>query len=79
MDMGRIVSITEANQNFSKVAKMCKEQGELYIFKNNKPCFVLRDATLEDDDVKLTDNEKVEVIGRRILKKYRKAFEELAK
>lgn len=79
MDKNRIVSITEANQNFSKVAKMCREQGELYIFKNNKPCFILKDADIENDDVKLTDNEKVEIVGRRILKRYHKAFEELAK
>lgn len=29
--------------------------------------------------IKLTDNEKIDIVANRILKKYRRAFEELAK
>ena len=32
-----IVSITEANQNFSRVARIVDEQGSAVILKNNVP------------------------------------------
>ena len=39
----QIVSMTEANQNFSKVVKQTEREGCIVIFKNNKPKFVLMD------------------------------------
>ncbi len=39
----QIVPITEANQNFSKVVRLCEEWGCVIIFKNNKPKLVLLD------------------------------------
>ena len=38
-----IVSMTEANQNFTKVAKVAEKHGEAVVFKNNKPKFLLVD------------------------------------
>lgn len=74
----RIVSISEANQNFSKIAKMAEKYKELYIFKNNKPKYKLID--IEDDtSIEMTDDEKIDFVAARILKLYRPAFEELAK
>ena len=73
-----IVSISEANQNFSKVAKMVEKHGEIYIFKNNKPKYKLID--LENDvTIEMTDDEKIDFVAARILKEHRKVFEELAK
>ena len=81
--MGRIgerfVSITDANQNFSKVAKKCKELGELIILKNNKMEFSLKSLDSNFDEMEITDEEKFEIASKRVLKKYHKAFEELAK
>lgn len=36
-----LVSITEANQNFSKVARLVDEQGSAVILKNNNPKYVI--------------------------------------
>ena len=36
-----LISITKANQNFSEVARKCKELGKVYILKNNKIAFCL--------------------------------------
>ena len=36
-----LVSITEANQNFSRVARMVDENGAAVILKNNVPRYVL--------------------------------------
>ena len=74
----QIVSISEANQNFSRVARMAERQGELYIFKNNKPKFKLVDIE-QDSTIDMTDDEKIDFVAARILRLYRPAFEELAK
>ena len=74
----QIVSISEANQNFSRVARMAEKQGELYIFKNNKPKYKLVDLE-QDTTVEMTDDEKIDFVAARILKLYRPAFQELAK
>ncbi len=78
IDTNTISSMSEANQNFSKVARLAEKNGRAVIFKNNKPKFLLVD--LESGDyLELSDDEKIEVAAKRVMKKYRKAFEELAK
>lgn len=74
----QIVSISESNRNFSKVARIAEKNGTVYIFKNNKPKFKLVDLS-QEDQIEMTDDEKIDFVAQRILKKYRKAFEELAK
>ena len=74
----QIVSISEANQNFSRVARMTDKHGEVIIFKNNKPKYQLVDIENEAE-IEMTDDEKIDFIAARILKLYRPAFEELAK
>ena len=43
IDINQIVSISEANQNFSRVARMVDKNGAMFIFKNNKPKYKLID------------------------------------
>lgn len=74
----QIVSISEANQNFSKVARIVDKTGEVIIFKNNKPKYRLIDID-NDTTVEMTDDEKIDFIAARVLEQYRHAFEELAK
>ena len=74
----QIVSISEANQNFSRVARMVDKNGEVVIFKNNKPKYRLVDIE-SDTTIEMTDDEKIDFVAARVLKQYRRAFEELAK
>ena len=74
----QILSITEANQNFSKAAKLASDLGEVYIFKNNHPAYILTDIQ-DNYPIQMTDNEKIEFVGRRVLKEHLNAFKELAK
>lgn len=78
LDINQIVSISEANQNFSRVARMVDKNGVMFIFKNNKPKYKLIDIEA-DTTIEMTDDEKIDFVAARILKKYRRAFEELAK
>lgn len=73
-----IVSVTEANQNFSRVTRIAEKHGQAVIFKNNRPKYMLID--LEESPVlELTDDEKIDIVAARILKRFKPAFEELAK
>ena len=73
-----IVSASEANQNFSRVTRIADAQGQAVIFKNNKPKYLLVDIE-STPYFDMTDDEKIDVIAVRILKKFKPAFEELAK
>ena len=78
IDTNPIVSATEANQNFSRVTRIAEKNGQAVIFKNNKPRYMLID--LEKSPVlDLTDDEKIDIVANRILKRFKPAFEELAK
>ena len=72
-----MVSITEANQNFSKVARLVDENGAAILLKNNTPRYVLIEFSQFQEDV--IDNDAVDAIAKRIFKKHQAAFEELAK
>ena len=78
IDANEIVSVTEANQNFSKVTKMVDQKGQVVIFKNNKPKYSLYD--IEKTPIfEMTDDEKIDVVAARIMKRFKPAFMELAK
>lgn len=78
IDTQTIVSVTEANQNFSRVTRIADAHGQAVIFKNNRPKYLLVD--MENAPwFDMTDDEKIDIVAARILKKYRPAFEELAK
>lgn len=78
IDTNTIVSVTEANQNFSRVTRIAEKNGQAVIFKNNRPKFMLIDMD-SSPIIDMTDDEKIDFVAARILKKYKPAFEELAK
>ena len=78
IDSKTIVSVTEANQNFSRVTRIAEKNGQVVIFKNNKPKYMLVDLDVSPM-IDMTDDEKIDVVAARILKKYKPAFMELAK
>lgn len=78
IDTKTIVSVTEANQNFSRVTRITEKNGQAVIFKNNKPKYMLVDLDVSPM-IDMTDDEKIDVVAARILKKYKPAFMELAK
>ncbi len=73
-----ITTMTEANQNFSKVAKVAENNGQAVIFKNNKPKFLLIDVD-SNSYFDITDDEKIDIAAMRIMNRFKPAFEELAK
>ena len=78
IDTKTIVSVSEANQNFSRVTRIAEKNGQAVIFKNKKPKYMLVDLDVSPM-IDMTDDEKIDVVAARILKKYKPAFMELAK
>ena len=73
VDTKQIVSITDANQNFSKATRIADENGIAVVFKNNRPKYKLINLEVEPD------LEKIDVVARRIMQRFKPAFLELAK
>ncbi len=78
IDTNTIISVTEANQNFSRVTRIADKNGQAVIFKNNRPRYMLID--LENSPIlDMTEDEKIDMVAARILKRFKPAFQELAK
>ena len=73
-----IVSITETNQNFSRVARMVDRTGAAVVLKNNVPRYIILDFTQIKDEETASTSEAL-VSAKKFLKKHLPAFKELAK
>ena len=78
INTNNLVSITEANQNFSKVARLVDESGAVIILKNNVPRYLVMEFSSAEQEQFATD-EDVMSISRRLIEKNRQAYEVLAK
>lgn len=73
-----MVSITEANQNFSKVARLVDEQGSAVILKNNVPRYLVIEFS-QVEQMQAAQDEDIMQISTRLIQQNRAAYEELAK
>ena len=78
IDTNAIVTATEANQNFSRVARIAEKRGRVVVFKNNRPKLLVIDLDTEPQ-IEMSEDEKLEFVASRILREHRAAFDELAK
>lgn len=78
IDTNTMVSITEANQNFSKVARLVDEHGTAVILKNNVPRYLVIDFSKAEQDSNAS-NEDIMSISKRLITQNREAYEVLAK
>ncbi len=78
IDTNTMVSITEANQNFSKVARLVDEHGTAVILKNNVPRYLVIDFSRAEQDSNASD-EDIMNISNRLVEQNREAYEVLAK
>ena len=78
INTNHILSVSEANQNFSRAARMAEASGQVVIFKNNRPKYILYDLDASPQ-IEMSEEEKIDFVARRILNRHKKAFQELAK
>lgn len=78
VNTNNLVSITEANQNFSRIARMVDENGSVVILKNNTPRYLVIKFNAAEEE-QLARNEDILAVSKRLIDKNRQAYEVLAK
>ena len=78
IDTRTVVSMTDANQNFSKVCRTVDEYGKAVIFKNNAPRYLVLEFIDEDKNTNATRAE-VLASSAKMMDLYDEDFRELAK
>jgi antitoxin Phd len=78
IDTNMLVSMTEANQNFSKVARLVDERGSAVILKNNVPRYLVIEFS-QAEKWEVASDEDVMRISARLMAENREAYKELAK
>lgn len=73
-----IVSITDANQNFSRIARMVDKDGSVIILKNNTPRYLLIEFDAAEKE-QFASDEDVLAVSKRLIAKNREAYKDLAK
>ena len=79
IDTDTMFSMTQANRNFSAVARSVDKHGKAVVLRNNKPKYLIIDMENNDYILELTDDEKIDIVAKRVLERYLPAFKELAK
>lgn len=78
INTNNLVSLTEANRNFSRVARLVDEKGAAIILKNNTPRYlVIEFSSVQSEET--ADDEDIALISKRFIKKNKQAYEALAK
>ena len=72
-----MVSITETNQNFSKVARMVDRTGAAVILKNNIPRYIILDFSQIKEEETVSTKEAL-ACAKKLIKKHLPAFQKLA-
>jgi len=78
INTNNLVSITEANQNFSRVARLVDENGSVVILKNNAPRYVVLEFS-QAEKMQTMPDEDVMAISRRLMEQNKEAYEVLAR
>ena len=73
-----MVSMTEANQNFSKVARLVDQYGSAVVLKNNTPRYLIIDFAQADELQAAADDDVLEV-SKKLMERNKAVYEELAK
>ncbi len=76
IEVKNLVSITEANQNFSKVVKKVEADGQVLVLKNNKPKYVVSKF---NENEACNEMQTLLIVAKMILAEHTNAFKELAR
>lgn len=74
IDTNTMVSISEANQNFSKVARLVDEKGSAVILKNNVPRYLIIDFSKANADIVASDDDVLS-ISKKLIAQNKEAYE----
>jgi len=78
MNTEHTLTISEVKRDFSKAALLAETNGSAVITENNRPKYALVNLS-RNPIFDLTDDERMDLAAKRVLERYRSAFEILAK
>ena len=78
LDSNTMISVTEANQNFSRVARLVDQYGTAVIMKNNAPRYLIIDFAKANFD-RIATNAEVVAASAALIQRNASAYEALAK
>jgi antitoxin Phd len=78
IDTNTMVSISEANKNFSNVAKIVDQYGSAVILKNNTPKYIIVEFS-KADTIEEASDEELLAISSKLMKRNKKVYQELVK
>ncbi|GHU52758.1 prevent-host-death protein [Bacilli bacterium] len=78
IDTANMLSISEANQNFSRVTRMVDKNGSAIILKNNIPQYMVIPFNAAEQAQVLADGELF-TLSDKLMEQNRKVYEKLAK
>ncbi|MEW6894540.1 type II toxin-antitoxin system Phd/YefM family antitoxin [Trueperella pyogenes] len=78
IDTNTLLSVSEANRNFSEVTKRVEQYGCAVILKNNSPRYVVLDFAAVDTSETVSDDEALR-IARKFMSQDALVYEALAK
>jgi antitoxin Phd len=73
IDTNNIVSLSEANRNFSRVARLADDSGAVVILRNNAPSYLLTTFSQAENE-QAVPGEDVIGIARRLTEKGKRAI-----
>ena len=77
-DKKAAITVVEASQDFPRAISLAEEHGQVYLLEKNEPRYLLVDLE-KSPVIDMTEDEKIDFVAARILKKHKDAFRELAK
>ena len=72
-----MVSISEANQNFSKVARLVDQYGSAVILKNNSPRYLILEFNQADEQLAAPTDDAL-AVSKKIIARNKMVYKELA-
>ena len=78
IDTRSMISITEANQNFSKATKLADKMGSVTILKNNTHCYLLIPFSVAEN-IAYAEDADVMKLSQQLIAENMEAYKELAK
>ena len=78
IDSNTVVTMSEANKNFSRVARLVDQYGSAVVFKNSVPRYLVLDFAAVDK-MQMVSDQDVNACASALMNRFDDAFRDLAK
>ena len=79
IESGKVVSLSATDGSFSEIARLVDLYGSAVVALNDKPRYLVLDLNRDADIIEDASSQEVQEISRRLIKRNRAVYQELAK